>query len=392
MESLEEIVVLLLMFASLPLIPMPATIYHIEEPEMLKERIHKQIKRSIFIFALLVLFFPNRVQAAAYYVDYAGGSDTAAGTSTSTAWQHCPGDANATGTPASKTFSAGDIVYFKGGVTYAGHFQTNHSGSLLLTGTAGSITTAGVFTDSTVNFTTAGVAPGDLVYVYNSSTTGAYIRACELYSVKSVDSATQLTFNETSAVTYSGGDMTYRVIRPITYTSLASWGTGAAVISDPTSQYQIRLYNNYIRISGLTFQNNLLPVGFTNYTTGSSSCTGTLNQGAIFSNNEPAGLIVDNCTFSNLWGGVYDGGGLSYSVLKNNTATYVYSIVFMGGDYCLIEGNTTQYTSSTLRGPGQYSIIRNNNIKDAACSSSVCCGAHADGIGPLFRPLGCCWR
>ena len=57
------------------------------------------------------------LQAASYYVDFVGGSDASAGTSTGTAWQHCPGDANATGTAGAATFSAGDFVYFKGGVT-----------------------------------------------------------------------------------------------------------------------------------------------------------------------------------------------------------------------------------------------------------------------------------
>jgi hypothetical protein len=53
-----------------------------------------------------------------YYVDYVGGSDSAAGTNTATAWKHCPGDPSATGNAASATLKPGTTVYFKGGEDY----------------------------------------------------------------------------------------------------------------------------------------------------------------------------------------------------------------------------------------------------------------------------------
>jgi hypothetical protein len=70
------------------------------------------ISAFIFVSAMISSF------AATYYVDYSAGSDSSNGTSTSTPWQHCLGDTNATGTAASATFSPGDTVYFKGGVSY----------------------------------------------------------------------------------------------------------------------------------------------------------------------------------------------------------------------------------------------------------------------------------
>lgn len=70
------------------------------------------------ICALVCSASSLRAIAASYYVDFAGGSDAAAGTSTGAAFKHCPGDGNATSTAAGKTLAAGDIVYFKGGVTY----------------------------------------------------------------------------------------------------------------------------------------------------------------------------------------------------------------------------------------------------------------------------------
>jgi hypothetical protein len=62
--------------------------------------------------------------AATYYVDFDGGSDAAAGTSTGTAWKHCRGDANATGTAGTGSLAAGDTVNFKGGVNYYGKIDT----------------------------------------------------------------------------------------------------------------------------------------------------------------------------------------------------------------------------------------------------------------------------
>lgn len=66
--------------------------------------------------------------AATYYVDFDGGSDAAAGTATTTAWQHCPGDDNATGN-AAISLSAGDAVLFKGGVIYRGVIAAEWNGT-----------------------------------------------------------------------------------------------------------------------------------------------------------------------------------------------------------------------------------------------------------------------
>ena len=83
-------------------------------------------KILIFVF----LLFPCSGWAATYYIDYVSGSETAAGTSTATAWKYCPGDARfttgcinpsacyTTWTTASSTLSPGDKVIFKGGISY----------------------------------------------------------------------------------------------------------------------------------------------------------------------------------------------------------------------------------------------------------------------------------
>jgi Concanavalin A-like lectin/glucanases superfamily len=69
---------------------------------------------------------------ANYYIDYVGGSDSNSGTATNSAWQHCPGDKNATGKPRARAglgFAPGDKVLFKGGVAYRGTVQFNFAGA-----------------------------------------------------------------------------------------------------------------------------------------------------------------------------------------------------------------------------------------------------------------------
>src|SRR5687767_5704986 len=77
-----------------------------------------------------VLLLASRVSAATYFVDFATGSDTNNGTSTSTPWKHCPGDPNATNIANSTTLTAGDVVNFKGGVKYRGQIALVGSGTV----------------------------------------------------------------------------------------------------------------------------------------------------------------------------------------------------------------------------------------------------------------------
>ena len=68
--------------------------------------------------------------AANYYIDFPAGSDANNGTATNTAWQHCPGDAKATGIPATTPLAAGDTVIFRGGVSYTNSITVNWSGAV----------------------------------------------------------------------------------------------------------------------------------------------------------------------------------------------------------------------------------------------------------------------
>ena len=74
------------------------------------------LKRLLFTILFLLICSP--AWSATYYIDYDSGADTNNGTATGTAFQHCPGDANATDAAAATVLTGGDTVLFKGGVIY----------------------------------------------------------------------------------------------------------------------------------------------------------------------------------------------------------------------------------------------------------------------------------
>ncbi len=83
------------------------------------------IRRAWSLAGILLLIISlsgpaSRVGATAYFVDFSAGSDSNNGQSTSTPWRHAPTDSNATGVPAGASFSAGDVVNFKGGGGFNG--------------------------------------------------------------------------------------------------------------------------------------------------------------------------------------------------------------------------------------------------------------------------------
>lgn len=83
-------------------------------------------KLASVAFTLAIL---SSASGATYYIDYDAGNDSAAGTSATAPWKHCPGDKSGAGTAASSHLSPGDKVIFKGGVTYRGSISLKESGS-----------------------------------------------------------------------------------------------------------------------------------------------------------------------------------------------------------------------------------------------------------------------
>ncbi len=76
----------------------------------------------------LMLAVAGTASAATYYVDFARGNDSAAGTSPAEAWKHAPGDAAATGAVRAVRLAPGDTVLFRAGVVYRGSIAIPASG------------------------------------------------------------------------------------------------------------------------------------------------------------------------------------------------------------------------------------------------------------------------
>jgi len=127
-----------------------------------------------------------------YYVDFAGGNDSNGGTNQTSPWQHCPGDTNATGVPASKALTAGDTVIFKGGVSYVGEEDVACSGSngIPITydgNSAGTWGTGKAVFDCSTNYYHAIAAPHTL-----GSRDHIVINGFDIEHLKNVSYATQL--------------------------------------------------------------------------------------------------------------------------------------------------------------------------------------------------------
>lgn len=89
-----------------------------------------------FFSAILSFWLSCGALAADYYIDYTGGDDSNAGTSTGAAWQYCPGMTAFTG---SYSHSAGDRFIFKGGETWPMSPSSNFT--ISYSGTSGNIDT-----------------------------------------------------------------------------------------------------------------------------------------------------------------------------------------------------------------------------------------------------------
>lgn len=85
--------------------------------------------RSGMMLAAISLVAGTHLYGAAYYIDFADGSNTNTGTSAEEAFKHCPGDANATDRARTTKLKPGDVVKFKGGVTYRGTVSIGQSGA-----------------------------------------------------------------------------------------------------------------------------------------------------------------------------------------------------------------------------------------------------------------------
>lgn len=86
-------------------------------------------KLKKIIFTIYIFLSVQAIFSIDYYIDYRDGKDSDDGTSPSIALKHAPGDINATDNAANIILQPGDVVNFKGGVSYYGTVNINWSGS-----------------------------------------------------------------------------------------------------------------------------------------------------------------------------------------------------------------------------------------------------------------------
>ncbi len=179
------------------------------------------------------------VRTPTYFVDFAAGSDAADGRSQATAWQHAPGDANATAMPAAATLVAGDVVLLKGGVSYDGTIAVTTSGVVLEGGPQQNWGSGRAIID------------GETTRALGISVTGASNVVVEGFEVRNFDKSQSST-----GISIDGGDHDTVVgnqLHDIYYATNpggTSWeqqrGTGISINNSPGSN----AYANFVRDVG----------------------------------------------------------------------------------------------------------------------------------------------
>lgn len=124
------------------------------------------------LLTILLLLVSAAAQAATYYVDYSGGSDASAGTSTGAAWKRCPGDSEYTG---SGSLAAGDTVRFKGGVSYI-FTDADTNGITLTSGVTYDGNSAGTWGTGKATITDNNNATGHIAFYATATVSNIVIR------------------------------------------------------------------------------------------------------------------------------------------------------------------------------------------------------------------------
>lgn len=330
-------------------------------------------------FIALLLLIGVKCQSAQYYIDYSVGDDSNNGTSTLTPWKHCPKDSRATGNASTCVLAAGDFVYFKRGITYSftgSSFQGINfttSGSLIVSNNFGSISSSGILTDISVNFNTSNVLSGDLIYIYNNTTSGEHLGSLGVWTITNV-SPTTLSVSGFNEQPDSSGLLSYLVTRPISITSTSSWGTGSAVLDGAGEVDGIFRPDSYFHFSYLDIRNMK--------DEDATGCT-NISEACIWDNNTRYGVFVDHINFSNVFSSFKLPG--QYHVFQDCTITNFGYFGVVINDYCLIQNNKTDVGCRSVGNVGSYAVIRYNTfVNNESCD----CGEHSNGIGVIFGANG----
>jgi hypothetical protein len=334
---------------------------------MKTKKVVRKIQAAIFAIAAFVL--SSTGWATTFYVDYANGNNNNNGLSTATPFKHCPGDKNATGKAASTALKAGDVVVFKKGVVYKGTITCSWSGALVATGATASIKDNGLMTDLNAKFQTAGVTPSHYVYIFHSkkSLANTWVESTGLFNISFVQE-NLIALADFDGVAHSTPEMTYGVVNPIVFKSMASWGSGDAAFDGENTRTIIFDLNgqSYIRFEALKFLNTVY--------NGRDDWTAAIGGG---SSRKSHWIHVVNCEFADL--GAVGVNASDYSVVKNCTSR---KVAFYGigtlSEYGLVENNSVYGPGCRSVSTQKHAVIRGNYIKDM---TQGFVGHHAAGMG-----------
>ncbi|HPS02513.1 MAG TPA: Calx-beta domain-containing protein, partial [Candidatus Sumerlaeota bacterium] len=338
-----------------------------------------------FLGVLTLLALTRESQATTYYVDYASGNDAKTGKSTAEAWKHCPGGADAASTAASTVLKAGDYVVFKRGVTYVGALITvGASGAQVAAGKDATVNSSGLFKSPSGQFQTKGVAPStDYVLIYHckDSVTHTWVESCGLFAINSVNSQTELALKDFTGKAYATPEMAYVVVRPITFKSVADWGSGDAIFTgDKDGDGDPQGANDTPTLFDVTNRKCLRFQDLKFYKTKDTQVRG---EAAIISTSGGTDYFqMVGCQFDEIGNSaVLTGSNYGYAAHNTVQNTHSWCLYTCGlssiQEYNTILGDNV-YTVRSGMGGNRYSIIRFNYIKDIVGQWG---GDHADSIG-----------
>ena len=96
------------------------------DSQVYNKKTKHDMKKIIIINLFLITLVTRHVESSVYFVDFENGDDSRNGTTPATSWKHSPGDPSAKGIPylfsqySGLRINPGDVIKFKGGVTYRG--------------------------------------------------------------------------------------------------------------------------------------------------------------------------------------------------------------------------------------------------------------------------------
>jgi len=261
----------------------------------------RDILGSAVVVFCVVLVSKTPCEAAQYYVDYSSGSDANSGTNQSVSWQHCPGDAAAIGVPAAITLKAGDLVWFKQGVTYV--FTVGIPNPPVVSPGI-QCYWSGVTYASTNAWTTA-TGAGKARFTDNYAQGYHYVAFWDYYG------ASNLTF-DTLNIGPMGGSATL----PADTGSAIGPNEGDGIVFDCTA-VNILVKNCDFHDCGYSFNQKPMSAG------------SIVGAGIVVLNTGLSGMTVTNCTFGNSAGGLSIGYENAYSTgLKISSCTFTDGIVW----------------------------------------------------------------